>query len=82
MSLRKSVVVYLVVVDVWYDVVAIWVVRVSNERFLRMDHLNVGPFPVDVWERKHQRWNSKPIEMFINEVESERMREREGRCKT
>lgn len=47
-----------------------------------MDHLNVGPFLVDVWERKHQRWKTKPIEVFINEVESEGMRERESRCKT
>lgn len=76
MSLRKSVVVYLVVVDVWYDVDAIgW-------SGYRTRFLNVGPFPVDVWERKHQRLNTKPIEIYINEVESEGMREKEDRCKT
>lgn len=53
-----------------------------EREILENGSLECGTFLVDVWERKHQRWNTKPIEMFINEVESEGMRERESRCKT
>lgn len=77
MSFRKSVVgLFGGGRRVWYDVDAIgW-------SGYRTRFLNVGPFPVDVWERKHQRLNTKPIEIYINEVESEVMREKEDRCKT